>query len=390
MKQIKNLIAVLPFTFIACSGGTDDGTGNSPDTLSPDEEVKLQQHLRAIPKKERVAVVAPLDADAQGSPEGSAEFAQYSIRAANNVNGPALAMVELLSAVTEYPPTVYNSDTNEFVWGPGENEDGVGQIMVYIRENGADKDFQYEYAFLRLVDNDLATASPVIWGGSNPDPEDPEKGVGITLWDFDANNAFEAQHDPAFTLENKDHGRVAMMYGEDSEAAGVGRYNVAVFRDFIPADAKAEDPQPFDSEYFYGHVQEPDGPRLDFLDWQLSGDLCDTDPGSCFDNNVIADESETFGLRTVFVDRGLGRAEVEVAGGDLSSDVSVVECWDENLDRTYLNLSVAGATIGEEGACTGGLESTLTELGVPSVDDVDAELMAALTCVAENGIDGDC
>jgi hypothetical protein len=389
MKHLKCLAASLPFALVACSGGTKD-PGSGAD-LSDEELAKLEQHLRAIPSEERVSAVTPIDADADGRPTaGSAEFAQDSMDAAIAINGPAIAMVRLLKLITKLPPTVYNSETNEFVWGPGDNDDGIGQVLLYIRENGPEEDFKYQYAFVRLVDRDMATATPVIWGGANPDPEDKDKGVGVTLWDFDASNAFDQLYDPAFTLDHKTQGRFVMLYGDDPKAKGRARYNVAVFRNFIPDDAKGDDPQPFDSEYFYGRVQEPDKPQFDFLDWKLTGDLCDSDPDSCFDNNVVADQDEDFRLRTVLIDKGIGRAEVEVSGGDLTVDVSAVECWDQNLDRTYLSFSVDQAVIASDGQCAATLDSTLTELGVPSISDIDANLMAALTCVADNGIDGQC
>lgn len=388
--NLKYLFACLPFALVACGGG-DDGMGNPAADLSDEEVAKLQQHLKAIPSRERVSAVMPIDADADGAAmSGTAEFAQHSINAAIAVNGPAIAMVSLLKLITAFPPTVYNSDTDDFVWGPGDNDDGVGQVLLYIRENGPDEDFKYHYAFVRLMDRDMATASPVIWGGANPDPEEDDKGVGVTLWDFEANNAFDEQYDPDFTKQGKTQGRFVMLYGDDPDAEGEARYNVAVFRDFVPEDAKGDDPQPVDSEYFYGRAQEPGEVQVDFLDWQISGDICDGDPDSCFDNNVVADEAETFGLRTVFVDKGIGRAEVEVMGGDLSSDVSVVECWDKNLDRTHLSISADQSLLVDDGQCAEGLQATLSELGVPSLGDVDPELMAALACVADNGIEGDC
>jgi hypothetical protein len=389
MKHLTHFSALLPVALVACSGG--NGDGNSEADLSDTELAKLEQHLSAIPSEERVSAVTPIDADADGTPTaGTAEFAQDSLDAAVAINGPAIAMVRLLKLITASPPTVYNSETHEFVWGPGDNEDGAGQVLLYTRENGPEADFKYDYAFVRLVDNDMATASPVIWGGANPDPEDEDQGVGITLWDFDANNAFDRLHDPAFTLDHKTQGRFVMLYGDDPKADGDARYNVAVFRDFIPDDAKGDNPQPLDSEYFYGRVKQPGAAQFDFLDWKLAGDLCDTDPDSCFDNNVVADQDEAFRLRTVFVDKGVGRAEVEVTGGDLTTDVSAVECWDQNLDRTYLSFSAGPSVIASEGQCAGKLASTLTELGVPSIGDVDAKLMAALTCLAQNGMDDQC
>ncbi len=390
MKTRTALIATLTFVLAAC-GGSDGEPSDTVDGLTDEQAATLEQYLQAIPSEERVTAATPIDANADGLPTtGSAEFAKDSIAAATAINSPAVAMVQLLKQITAFPPSVFNSDTREFVWGPGDNEDGVGQILLYIRENEAGADFKYEYAFVRLVDRDMATASPVIWGGANPDPAETGKDAGVTLWDFDASNAFDALHDPDFALVQKTQGRFVMMYGADPEAEADTRFNVAVFRNFIPEDATGDPPQPFDAEYFYGRVVDANGQRFDFLDWQLTGDLCDTDPDSCFDNNVVADQDEAFRLMTVFVDKGIGRAEVNVSGGDLASDVAAVECWDANLDRTFVSISADGVVLASEGQCEGVLGSTLGELGVPSVDDIDPELLAALTCVADQGLDGDC
>jgi hypothetical protein len=384
------LLTSLALVLAACSG-SDGEPSDTVDGLTDEQAAALEQYLQAIPSEERVTAATPIDEDADGLPTtGSAEFARDSIAAATAINSPAIAMVRLLKQITALAPTVYNSDTREFVWGPGDNDDGVGQILLYIRQNEEGADFKYEYAFVRLVDRDMATAAPVIWGGANPDLTESGKDAGVTLWDFDASNAFDTAHDPEFSLAQKTQGRFVMMYGSDPNTEADARFNVAVFRDFIPDDATADPPQPFDAEYFYGRVIDPDGQQFDFLDWQLTGDLCDTDPDSCFDNNVVADQEEQFRLMTIFVDKGIGRAEVNVSGGDLASDVAAVECWDANLDRTFVSISADGAVLASEGQCEGVLGSTLSELGMPTIDDIDAELMAALTCVADQGVDGDC
>src|SRR5690606_5509963 len=84
---------------------------------------------------------------------------------------------------------------------------------AYIRDAGEGADFRYHYALLRGVSNDVSTLAPVIWGGANPDATDPDRGSGITLWDFEANYAWEEANNPNFGNEPLDRGRFVTLYG---------------------------------------------------------------------------------------------------------------------------------------------------------------------------------
>ncbi|MEN9579560.1 MAG: hypothetical protein RJA70_2569, partial [Pseudomonadota bacterium] len=123
-----------------------------------------------------------------------------------------------------------------------------------------------------------------------------------------------------------------------------------------------------------------------FLNWELEADLCDTGAETCFEKNTPDANPEFLELRAAFVNKRVGRAEATVSGGDLTSSVRVVECWDEAIDRTYASVSEGDQLLIEEGACAAPFEQDLADLGVPGLQDVDAEMLAKMDCVATNGV----
>jgi hypothetical protein len=383
MKHTLALTGILAtLTLPACG---DSAASEPYDTAT------LEQYLTALPSEDRLRASVP-EAEASRQAQtllGNAELAHEARKAAFAINLPALTMVRLLRTIAHVPPTRYDDEDNAFVWGPWSNDedDGYGQVLVYIKRNPAGEDFEYSYAFARLENDDPATITPVIWGAATPDPTFEDRGVGVTLWDFEANNAWEADHDPAFDPDaRRTEGRFSMLYGHGEEDEGEFVFNVAAFRDFIAEDSEEESPEPADLDYFFGRFYGSDGNRVDFLDWRLSADLCDDAVTSCFDNDVVRDAAETFDLRAAFYNGGVGRAEALVHDGDLRSEsVSAVECWDESLNRTYFDFQ-AGQAMAELGACAAPLDQPLSDLGIPTLGEVDAEILEALACVSENGL----
>lgn len=376
------LVATLAF---AC-GSADDAEPTESEATEDYEMALLEDYRAALPSEERVEAVVPgQESDPNAlTALGDAELAWLAIHSAHSINRPARLMVKVLRTITSLPPTLYDSEKAEFVWGPWDNDDGYGQVLAYIRENPADDDMKYGYALVRLVDSDIATASPVIWGGATPGEND--EGVGVTLWDFEANEAFEKAHDPDFDADvARDEGRFAMLYGKgrNDENDGDFAFNVAVFRDFVSKDG--DTPEPANLDYFFGHFDADEGTVVDFVDWQLTANLCDETPDSCFESPAAGSE-ETLNLRSAFINRGNGRAEAVVSGGDLPQVVSVVECWDDDIDRTHIGVSTDGELVAEEGACDAPFDTTLAELGIPTLADVDQDALAAMDCAATNGL----
>lgn len=394
MMRLLSVLTVVPLAFglLACGGDLNDNTI---------DEAQLARFRAAIPSSDRLEASTPAGV---GRAAGDAIFPNHAREGVQNINGAVTGLIQHMQALVTFPPSIYNSETNEYVWGPWDKDNGAGdgQVLAYIRENDAatDADFQYSYALVRLVNGDMATAQPVIWGGANPDPSNEDRGNGATLWDFEANRAFE-------TANGFDHaahgprGRFVALYGHEdiaatqTKAGGEFYFNIAVFRDFIAEDAAADTPSS-DLDYLFGHFIGTDGNAISFIDWQQTGDMCDAAtsqvPAACFDSQTdTTDADEVAGLRMAFLNGGAGRAEVVVSGGDLSGDVTATECWSNQIESQYVTVAGPGLEIthGVAGDCGPIFLHSLDELEIPSLGDVPAKALADMSELAENGMPSD-
>ncbi len=367
------LVSALPLTGCVAQ---DDGNSNIDQTL-------LEQYRSALPTQEQLSApkVAATTAAANGQP---ALYPTASWPIVAGINGSVGTLITLLKTIVALPPTVYNSATREFVWGPWPADDGVGYVAAYIKDTGGAGDFQYEYALARGASNDLATLTPIIWGGATPDPSGADRGVGVTLWDFEADRAFHQAYDPNFDPSKGDRGRFATVWGKGEDQNAPGNelaFVVAVFRDFVPADDPTAAPN--DLDYFYGRYTSAEH-VVDFLDFETGIDVSEPKDGV----------REDVGIRMAFLDQGTGRAEADVIGGSMAANQtgSATECWDTSLDETYLEFQVLDSgnpsqtyTEGDYGNC-GMFQATLDDLNIPSLQDIDPNLLAALDQVATTGV----
>ncbi|MEZ4271537.1 MAG: hypothetical protein R3C68_08930 [Myxococcota bacterium] len=63
--------------------------------------------------------------------------------------GQWVASIDILDAVVQQPPTFFDSEKKQMLWGPWDNDDGVGTVMVLVTDEGEDADFRYSYVFFR-------------------------------------------------------------------------------------------------------------------------------------------------------------------------------------------------------------------------------------------------
>lgn len=372
-------------TAVACGGQSQNDATYAPELL--------EEYRRAIPAEARLEATAPGVSGAAGalSAPGDAELAGQAIRLAVAVNRPARQMVRSLRSIVELPPSHYDLAERRFLWGPWDFDEGVGQVALTVTRNLPSDEFDYSYAFWRTTTDDLAQAAPVIAGSASPDANDPDAGIGVTVWDLELNHEFELQHDANYEAGQAGRGRFVMLYGRQSNDEGQALFNVAVFHDFVPEpEDDAEPAEPVSARYFYGRFSAAEGVRVDFVETEVDADLCDDAPESCFQESTTADLDERFRYLAYFVNRGVGRAEAHLSAGDLAQPVSLVECWDDRLQRTSFQIETDGLMqeTMQEGSCTTPTERSAAELGLPSLDELDGDALAVMTCAAENGLRG--
>jgi len=347
------------------------------DKEEPIDQALLAQYRTAIPAETQVSAKAPSPSMAAklGDP---AVFPKGSSDIVTGINGSVKGIIDGLGAIVALEPTLYNSETKEFFWGPYPNENGVGTVAAYIKEGTGD--FKYEYALLRGVDQDIANLKPVIFGGANPDPNGQDHGSGITLWDFVANNEFEKANNPDYKPENFEQGRFIAIYAKGPDDKGnEAAFVYAVLRNFVSSDNPTAAPANLD--YLFGHYDDKTN-KIDFLNWAANIDV---------DNDPAKTAAEDVNIKLAFLNEGTGRAEVQASGGDLGADTATgVECWGKAIEQTYLTLSTtAGPVVPDEGTIDGCgpiFSNDFATLGIPTLEAVDPALKAALEDVAANGI----
>ena len=127
---------------------------------------------------------------------------------------------------------------------------------------------------------------------------------------------------------------------------------------------------------------------LDFIDFRAAFDTSDPKDG-------IKEDTIT---RLAFFNGGVGRAEASATGGSLDADQrgDVVECWDQNINRTYVDYKVTDNSSQvaryEEGMlsdCGPWFRGTLDSLDIPTFDDLDQDLLDGMEHVANHGIGDD-
>lgn len=376
-KLMKNSIVLGSLLSICAAGCVQEET---PAPGQYDEQT-LAAYRAAIPGMNQLEASGPNASQlaALGDP---ALYPTASWEIVLGINGSVVGIIVLMRALVDLEPTLYNSETKEFVWGPFPNNDGIGYVAAYIKDAGEAADFRYHYALLRGVDRDLANLTPVIWGGATPDADKGDHGKGITLWDFEANYAFESANNPNFESLALDRGRFVTVYGkgvDENNPANELTFVVASFRDFVAKDQPGA--EPVDLAYFYGRYNATDF-QVDFLDYEANIDVSTPADGV----------SEQVGVRMAFLNQGTGRAEADAVGGSLAADQSAnaIECWDDAINQTYISLEVTGGTgaitfeDGELANC-GLFTQSLDELKVPSLDSIDPAMRAALDQVAATG-----
>jgi hypothetical protein len=366
MKTLSLGLVALTLGLGACA--TDD----EPTSDGAIDSEIVATYRAALPTRAQLLAKAP-QASVSAALGDPATFPSASRDIVVGINGAVGATIDLLELVTSLPPTFYNSETKELVWGPFPEP--IGYSAAYIRDTGDEGDFRFAFAFLRGIGNDLATLTPVVWGGSTPDPSDADRGVGVAVWDMTAMRTFAQAHDPAFDPADHDSGRFAALFGRgpaENDPSAEMTLVVAVFRDFVPKDDL--EVEPVDLDYLYGHYAGPEH-AIDFIDWEANLDVTDPKDGV----------TEDLGVRMAFLDEGTGRAEADVTGGQFGGElVKVTECWDAAINQTYVDFN-GEAALGELTSC-GLFATALADLGVPSLDDVDAELLAALDAAASRGL----
>jgi hypothetical protein len=384
--MLPTLRWLLPMSALACAGRGETLLAGNYDSDT------LDSYRSAIPTEERLVAGVPAAGNSR-SDDSAAVLAEQGVVFARGINHTARDIARTLRQLAQAEPDHFDTEREEFVWGPWKMPSGPGQALLSIRRDSAATDFEYAYTLLRQMPDEPHTRTAVVWGGANVDEQNPDRGSGLTAWDLDANAAFEAEHGDGEELDPAvGQGRFAMVHGYVSHGTDSVFFNRATFRDFVPpATDRSRLAAPVSVDHFYGRVAEPSGTVVDFLHSEIDSDLCGSSPTSCFGSQPQPGHPERFQFGEFVVDNGSGRAEVQLSGGDLSSEVGMTECWNASLTRTsyLLRTDESAVQMMPSATCAGRAAQSSEELGLPTTDDVEPWLLSALGCAVDTNCAGD-
>lgn len=222
------------------------------------------------------------------------------------VNGGALAVVRLIKAITDNPPT--SSAGNTAVWGPGHDTLSRNTYrLTVVNTHGNEYAYKLEGRANEAPDSAFV---PLLTGSHVATSE--TVGHGGFLLDFDA----------AATLPEHDGnvGSVEIGYGNDGDGGAVGV--LARFENVLDQDTGAR----VNANYAYASVPNVGGA----FEFAVRKNL-NPNEGTTLEN---------FTIKSRWLSSGAGRSDAQVSGGDLGANQATWnECWDTSFLSQFLAVS---------------------------------------------------
>jgi hypothetical protein len=316
-------------------------------------------------------------------------------------------MNETLVELTSFPPTLYNEDTTQLVWGPFEARKDFGTLALFVSKNSDynadyfDEDeptgspLEYIFALMRGANYDLNTLTPIVLGGSTPNADNPEWGLTLLVFDFDTNKSFVEAYGKVSDPGCLASGRFVALrnHGPHLDENGVPTDKTltsvaGIFRNFVPKNAPGA--PPIDLDYLYGDIASSDT-TLSYSNF-----------GAQFDFDGNPDTLENVAVKMAFWSylrrspAGSGRAEFVATNAEMAEGqfLQATECWDYNLSKSYFTMaSIYGeeitpvSTMGTPiTSCDDSLENGLDVIGLPSANEADPRIKELLEDIAQNGL----
>ena len=347
----------------------------------------LEQNRNAIPDFDTL-VLEPMEVN-RSETALFPQWMNFELDKSNPLIGYGSDFFQTVHAVE---PSIYDADTLEFVWGPYDNDytqlEG-DQLVLYIRYSETNN-FAYQYAVLLLDSNNVSSLTPVIWGGSNPDPDNARFANGVLVIDFTAAEQFTETY---YQESTGTHGRFSVLYSfTESEDIDAGLTLVASkFRNYVSPSNEV----PFSGTNIHGDIFRDEN-VINFARFTGESDV-HTHDGCSFD--CADSELESWSFDMVYRGSGQGRGEAKINGGDAvapygsgDSYITKEECWNDDFKREYLQVTQGGDSIlnvlesyGESHSCSF-LSTSISQLSLPNEEDIQGPGGSVLASLLEGGL----
>jgi len=292
MKRLSAVAAVAALGLSACGHPADEFRNGVPVS----DNVRLN-----VPASSGAALSASDLGQRLDSLKGeTSNFYQLTRGATNLVNGGAVAVLSLVKAITDNPPTTISQ--NQAVWGPGSDALSPTTWKLTVNRKAANV---YSYT----LEGKAKTA---------PDSAFVTLLSGTHNLDGGGSGTFLLDWTQAQTLPEHDDnvGTAAFTYSRD--AAG----EVAVATDFKQVRDHASG-QRVDVQYRY-HGKPDQSGAFEF------GTLTNSTGGPALERLTV---------KSRWLASGAGRSDVKLAGGDLKENATFNECWDARFLSQYVRNS---------------------------------------------------
>lgn len=283
----------------------------------------------ALPDREVVEVDFPeeestsrglIASQSQAVVGGPATYYTQTYYESRKINAFGKFMIDILEAVTAYPPTELAE--NRAVWGPFSEDDEPNEFRLVVEEVEADVR-HYRWA-LQGRHKSVEDFTDIAGGTLEPDDTNTDYGRGWFVVSFE--NIRE--------LDPSEDGRGTIAYAFVKNAEGV---QVRVLFEG-PNDGGTEIAR---GAYAYGK----DIAGAGFVTFLLHGDMDEGEAGK--------EALESLVIHSRWGATNVGRADVVATGGDLGRTVMhVSQCWDTRFTSTYERGAIDGATVVEDGDVT--------------------------------------
>ena len=358
---MRRLLTIVAFALLAM------GCGNSSGGDAGDRSAQLDRFRKALPQDEVLRARTTTD---KSAPKGDNHLAFWPAVAAEEskqINELITDLVAVIRDLSSGDPAV--TEDTRLVWGPFPADGAVGFVFVVIREvDAAEADHGYatlpfEFELLRSADETLDASDPVVLDGASDGPE-----RGFLYLDFNGDDDFEKANDPDWTAAQSLRGSLAAVYEANQPVEGT-QDTVS----FVATDVRdlSSDGSTVNESHFYGEYVVEGGDSL--LWFSYEGEFDETGDG----------DLETVELNMGHA-LGAGRAEVTVTDGGTTT--TQMECWNDAQVQTLLIEDWSAAD--DQSACGDLWQSSLAELGIPTVADSTSDEVAE--CVATSGADAVC
>jgi hypothetical protein len=219
------------------------------------------------------------------------------------VNGGALAVLGLVKAITDHPPTSLKE--NVAVWGPHTEALSPTTWKLTVTRNPPKS---YTYALEGKAKTAPDSAYVVVLSGTHTVGASKDAGNGTFLLDWDR----------AQTLPEHDDNVGTAQFTYSRDAAGV----VTVDTHFSQVK-DGESGNRIDADY--GYLSNSQGGTFEFAT------LKDMGGGTA---------KERLTINSRWKPTGAGRSDVRASGGDFQGLTATInECWDASFKSQYLNVS---------------------------------------------------